>query len=75
MSGSRDAGNRARSWGVDCSIFGCRYVLTNFMVRGMSDTHEIGCLNRKAAGKGPPKRYAHQENVRHFTPSKEEVTH
>ncbi len=58
MSGSRDAGNRARSWGCTCDVFGCRYVLTNFMVRGLTDTHLLGCERRKAAGKGPPKRYA-----------------
>ena len=61
MSGSRDAGNRSRSWGVTCDTFGCRYVLTNFMMRGFKDTHELGCEKRKAAGKGPPKRYAHHQ--------------
>ncbi len=65
MSGSRDAGNRARSWGVTCDTFGCQYVQTNFMMRpGGYDTHELGCMRRKAAGEGPPKRYAHQEGVR-----------
>ena len=62
MSGSKDAGNRARSWGATCDVFGCRYVLTNFMMRRKSgkDTHELGCERRKAAGEGPPKRYAKQ---------------